>query len=248
MSILRSKHRSPFVLIAVTLVLVAALVSGVSAAVPQERALSTLKISAISPSTGNVGTTISASVSGTGFQKGAQVELRKSGKPTIYATGEAIAGTTRITCKLPISASTATGTWNVVVKSGGKTVVKYNAFTVKKPATTPRIWFTSIPSRSSTTSYVTGKVSGVSPSQYRVTLYIKVRGNWWGPKPYWDSPYTTIAADGSWRTSFITGGVDREATTFAAYLIPASYNPPDIGWASSLPSVLSRFPKVQASR
>ena len=237
MSDFRTRHLPVFV--AVTLALI--LVTGVGAALP---AASALKVSAASPSSGAAGTTVSATISGSGFGPGAQVELRMTGRPTIYATGEVVSGTTRITCRLPIAASAAAGAWNVVVRSGGKTAVKNGAFTIRKAA----IRFTSVPPRGSPTAYVTGKVSGVSPPLYRVTLYIKVRGAWWGPKPYWNSPYTTIAADGGFRTIYRTGGVDREATEFRAYLIPRSYDPPDLYGRSSLPSVLSRYPSARATR
>ena len=114
--------------------------------------------------------------------------------------------------------------------------------------TNPSISFTSIPPRSSSDEYVSGKVAGVDISQYRVTLYIRVRGSWWGPKPTWNSPYTTISNDGSWRTEFVTGGVDEEATEFAAFLIPASYDPPDLRYASTLPDELFKFKYAKVSR
>lgn len=167
------------VLVAVTLALV--LVAGVGAALP---AASALQVASASPSSGVAGTTVIATVAGSGFRPGAQVELRMTGGPTIYATGEEVSGTARITCRLPIAASAAAGAWNVVVRSGGKTAVKNGAFTIRKAA----IRFTSVPLRGSPTAYVTGKVSGVSPPLYRVTLYIKVRGAWWGPKPVLEQP------------------------------------------------------------
>lgn len=95
--------------------------------------------------------------------------------------------------------------------------------------------------------YVTGQVEGPDLSEMRVTLYIKVRGAWWGPKPYWDEPYTTIRADGTWRTSYVTGGVDNEASEAAAYLIPASFAPPNLHGDNSLPGELSQFPSIKKS-
>jgi hypothetical protein len=94
---------------------------------------------------------------------------------------------------------------------------------------------------------VTGEASGVDASDHRVTLYIRVRGAWWGPKPYWNDPYTTISSDGSWRTPFVTGGVDSEASEFAAYLIPASLDPPDLRGEGSLPAALSGYPSAKRS-
>lgn len=208
-------------------------------------------ITAISPSTGKQGTTVTAVVSGSGFVSGSQVRLTKTvnGKTvTIEATGEQVAGGTKVSCRIPIPASAATGGWDVRVRTGGKELVKQGAFSVTATSSSPRIWFTSVPPRSSSSTYVTGKVSGVPYSQYRVTVYVKVRGNWWGPKPYWSLPHTPIASDGTFRTCFVTGGVDEETSEFAAFLIPASYDPPDISWGSSLPSALYQYPNVRATR
>jgi len=107
------------------------------------------------------------------------------------------------------------------------------------PSSAPSIRITSV-----SDGFVTGHAEGVDASDTRVTLYIRVRGAWWGPKPYWDEPYTTINADGSWRTPYITGGVDNEASEVAAYLVPVSYNPPDLDGDESLPEELSRFPGI----
>lgn len=118
----------------------------------------------------------------------------------------------------------------------------------KITSTSPKVWFTSIPASSNSDTYVTGQVSGVPFTEYRVTLYILVRGRWWGPKPHYTSPYTMIATDGTWRTRFVTGGVDQEAKEFAAFLIPSSYDPPDVSGASSLPSELGQYPTARDSR
>jgi len=112
----------------------------------------------------------------------------------------------------------------------------------------PSISFTSVPPGSSSGTVVAGRVTGVDGDEYRVVLYIMVRDRWWGPKPTWDAPLTPIAADGTWRTRFATGGVDGEASRFAAFLVPATYDPPDLAGTSSLPSELSRFPGATAAR
>lgn len=245
-----SKSQTP-ILLAMGLVLSMILVAGVCAAVPQERAASTVKVLSIAPPSSIAGTTVSTVVTGTGFTSGSQVRLTKvvNGRTvTIEAIGESVSGGTTIRCRVPIPTPAATGRWDVRVRSGDRDVVKSGAFTVTSQPSGGRIWFTHVPARTSAETCVTGKVSGVSPSQYRVTLYVRVRGNWWGPKPYWAWPTTTIAVDGTFKTRFVTGGVDEETTEFAAFLIPASYDPPDISWGSSLPSELFRYPNARATR
>ena len=112
----------------------------------------------------------------------------------------------------------------------------------------PSISFTTVPPGSSQETMVVGRAAGVVFDEYRVTLYILVRGRWWGPKPAWDAPLTPIAADGTWRTRFATDGVDGEASRFAAFLVPAPYDPPDLAGTASLPEELSRFPGATAAR
>jgi exo-beta-1,3-glucanase (GH17 family) len=73
-----------------------------------------------------------------------------------------------------------------------------------------------------------GQALHVVPADYRVAVYIKVGAGWW-TKPYFASPATTIACDGSWICDITTGGSDASATEIAAYLIPAGYTPPAAG-------------------
>lgn len=86
----------------------------------------------------------------------------------------------------------------------------------------------------------TGKLEGyalnVNPDDYRVVVYIYVPDakGWW-IKPEFRNPYTYIEDDGYWSTSIFTGGLDKQATRVAAYLIPRDYAPPAAAGWSSLP-------------
>ena len=99
----------------------------------------------------------------------------------------------------------------------------------------PAIQFTFVP-RYGTTADLTGRVSGVTFSQYRVAVYIYVSA-WW-TKPTFTNPVTTIQGDGSWTCDITTGGSDALATRIAAFLIPQSYSPPQANGLDSLPADL----------
>jgi len=101
---------------------------------------------------------------------------------------------------------------------------------------TPEINFTYVPPYGSS-DYLEGQVWHIKTSEYRVAVYIKVRGGWW-TKPYWSSPLTNIHYDGGWVCDIVTGGVDEEATEIAAFLVPAGYNPPSMSGGDTLPSEL----------
>jgi hypothetical protein len=88
-----------------------------------------------------------------------------------------------------------------------------------------------------------------SPAEYAVAVFIKVGSGWW-TKPYWSKPLTSIDYDGSWTCDITTGGIDTQATAIAAYLVPASYNPPLASGQTALPLELEQnsVAKVIASR
>jgi hypothetical protein len=69
-------------------------------------------------------------------------------------------------------------------------------------------------------------VQYVTPSEYRVAVYIYVWG--WYNKPWWDSPLTSIRDDGTWRTNITTVETDKQATIIAAFLVPKGYVPPEL--------------------
>lgn len=86
----------------------------------------------------------------------------------------------------------------------------------------PKVWFTNWPWGD---YHARGNISGVSPSLYKISLWIYA-WIYWYPKPYYGAPYTTIQNDGSWNGLYNTGGSDASAVNFIAYLIP-SYVPTD---------------------
>ena len=94
-----------------------------------------------------------------------------------------------------------------------------------------------------------GQVWHVEPDQHGVAVYIKVNGGWW-TKPYWNSPVTAIACDGSWVCDITTGGEDAQATGIAAFLIPLTYTPPAATWAGVLPVELytNSLANIEAAR
>jgi hypothetical protein len=103
----------------------------------------------------------------------------------------------------------------------------------------PRIWFKSIPAYGDINRIVKGKVSGVQRKRHRVIVYLAVNGRWWGPKPYWNDPYTKIKSSGKWAADVTTGGIDELATTYIAFLIRDTYVPPSLAGQSTLPNELA---------
>lgn len=91
-------------------------------------------------------------------------------------------------------------------------------------AGTPAIAFTLVPPKGSTND-LQGQVRHVIAKNYAVAVYIKVGSGWW-TKPLWVQPKTSISCTGSWTCDITTGGIDTTASEIAAYLIPATYDPP----------------------
>jgi hypothetical protein len=102
----------------------------------------------------------------------------------------------------------------------------------------PQISFRSVP-RYGSFKDLKGKVSGVKRKNYRVTVYIEVRGGWW-IKPYRAQPLTKIKGNGKWTCDITTGGIDERTTTIVAYLVPAEYDPPLLAGNSTLPAELDQ--------
>lgn len=115
-------------------------------------------------------------------------------------------------------------------------------------AAAPTISFSSVPPYGSFADLM-GRVTNVAPSQYRVAVFIRVAGRWW-TKPTFASPLTVIQPDGSWTADITTGGQDQLATDIVAYLVPASFAPPLVGGAGSLPAALdaNAVAKAQVTR
>ena len=106
------------------------------------------------------------------------------------------------------------------------------------PSPKPTIRITYVPPYGSS-SDLRGQVTGVDPSKYQVAVYIKVRGGWW-TKPYWAKPVTPLYSDGSWICDVTTGGIDRLASDYIAYLIPLGVKPVLMYGGANLPAGLNR--------
>lgn len=109
----------------------------------------------------------------------------------------------------------------------------------------PAIEFTFVPPYGSF-QYLRGRVLHVRPADYSAAVYIKVRGGWW-TKPYWSNPSTAINQDGTWTCNITTGGVDEEATTIVAYLVPSGYSPPLAAGEPTLPADVQAKAVAQVS-
>ncbi len=94
-----------------------------------------------------------------------------------------------------------------------------------------------------------GYVTGVSPSDYRVVIYINVGSRWW-IKPYENAPLTLIQPNGTWSCDITTGGNDHLASAVAAFLIPVGYSPPicsNPSGCAALPVISPAAASVQAA-
>lgn len=100
----------------------------------------------------------------------------------------------------------------------------------------PTFEFTSVPAFGSY-HRLKGIVRGVEPERVRVAVYIRVHGGWW-TKPYWNSPATAVADDGSFSVDVTTGGQDEQATEITAFLIRGDYYPPSLRGDPDLPKEL----------
>lgn len=125
--------------------------------------------------------------------------------------------------------------WGIWDESGNLKSNMYQVFEGWRSSTNAggpfRFQITYVPPQGSADDIVQGQALGVIPGDYRVAVYILVRGAWW-TKPYWSTRLTGINYDGRWACDVVTGGVDSEFTEVAAYLVPASYSPPIAGGGS----------------
>jgi hypothetical protein len=92
-----------------------------------------------------------------------------------------------------------------------------------------------------------GHVWHVDPRKYKVVVYLKANDVWW-TKPTFASPSTRIADDGSWTTDVSTGGSDRNAIQYAAFLLPADVDPPLLSGSGELPKELESYPRADVYR
>ena len=96
----------------------------------------------------------------------------------------------------------------------------------------------SIPDYGDTIGIVNGHVTGVTPSEHRVTAYIQIEGAGWWTKPFFTSPTVGISPDGSFSIDTVTGGIDDQATIICIALISDTTTPPIAGGAGRIPSEL----------
>jgi predicted metal-dependent phosphoesterase TrpH len=91
-------------------------------------------VASITPSSGlNNGIVAITDLAGTGFRKGAVVELRKAGQPSIVAGDVSVASSEHLTCKLDLTGA-APGKWDVVVNNPNDvTATLTGGFTVAEP-------------------------------------------------------------------------------------------------------------------
>ena len=109
----------------------------------------------------------------------------------------------------------------------------------------PTIEFTSVPALGSYRN-LNGIARNVDAANVRVAVYIRVDGGWWN-KPYWESPATELAPEGSFSVCIATGGRDEHATEIAAFLIPAELYPPAMRGQPELPPDLFEKALAHAS-
>ena len=90
-----------------------------------------LTVTHITPTFGHLGTTVSATITGTGFSDGLLVRLTRAGQLPIIATDIVVVSPTEITCNFNITPTTAIGLRNVRVFSSSQNALKLAAFWVK---------------------------------------------------------------------------------------------------------------------
>ena len=115
------------------------------------------------------------------------------------------------------------------------TCIAWISFTALLAANPPRISLTSVPAMGSNAN-LSGRVSYVTPANYRVAVYIYVQG-WWD-KPSDAAPLTNIKNNNTWTCDITTGGADAYATKIAAFLVPKGYSPPLAHGLAVLPAEL----------
>ena len=95
---------------------------------------------------------------------------------------------------------------------------------------------------------ISGVVRCADPDKDAIVVYIKVNQQWYGPKPYWNQPYTNFGKSGDWTCSVVTGGNDQNAESFAAYLLPRDVTPPNLEGMTNIPKELDVYPHDQKNR
>ena len=166
------------------------------------------------------------------------IVAKPSSTSTLGAIGTSLA---------PVSTPPARATPIPVQTSKTGTIVEPSIFITATTSSNALISFVEVPPRGSDAP-VRGTAKVDNTDRYRVIVYLRVDGAWWGPKPYWDQPLTIIAPNGEWSTEIVTGGDDKQAREVTAYLVPASFSPPTMNGDAVLPAVLDQFPHANAER
>lgn len=83
-----------------------------------------------------------------------------------------------------------------------------------------------------------GQVWYVEPADCKVTAHTITRGNWWTESPC-NRPPTTISLGGSWIADVTSGGINGQTSSFLAFQVQNSVDPPLAGGWKSLPSSIS---------
>jgi glucan 1,3-beta-glucosidase len=106
---------------------------------------------------------------------------------------------------------------------------------------TAAIQFTQVPAMGSDAD-LQGTILHASPLATKVAVYILVAGQWW-TKPNFASPLTDIGYlvpnYGTWTCDITTGGLDAQATSIAAFLLPAGATAPLADGLAALPPELA---------
>jgi hypothetical protein len=96
---------------------------------------------------------------------------------------------------------------------------------------------------------VVGTVDAGMANGHKVVVYIKVNDKWWGPKPGYLNPFTSIDSTGRWRCTIFTGDDDPTATEIAAYLVPAGLDRvPEARGTDLLPYEMGTYPLATVQR
>lgn len=112
-------------------------------------------------------------------------------------------------------------------------------------AVTPTIEFTYVPPYTSFDD-LQGKVTNVTPADYKVAVYTYISG-WW-TKPTFSNPLTNISETGIWICDITTGGSDQYATKIKVYLMPNGYTPPQLSGNQTFPAELNSYPSAEITR
>lgn len=95
----------------------------------------------------------------------------------------------------------------------------------------PWIALTCVPGLGSSEHFA-GRVLHVAPGDYHLAVYLYAAGGWWG------GARTELHHDGTFSVDIVLGGAGLQALVVAAFLLPASYTPPQLAGELSMPEGL----------